>query len=166
MEKIENGGGYLKLYGAFLKQEIFIDGKSADNMLYNAFEFNNEINKNINSLKSYVGFGLNYHLHNVKPKYDPNTIQMRFQYNNYNFNNIEFNMHYSYNDMDKVFFATNGTIIKANVSRSFLTDNECLYFLIRVKQIFPASTNGYTKFGFSYERRVLLKKKITGHCWV
>ena len=111
-----------ELYGAFLKQEIFIDGKSADNMLYNAFEFNNEANRNLNSLKSYVGLGLNYNYTEVKPKNDPILNPNVLSLNNYNFENIEVNAHYSYNDMDKVFFATNGTILKANINRSLLSE--------------------------------------------
>lgn len=148
-------------YGALLKQEIYLDGKASDNMLYNAFEFNNEVNRNLNSLKSYFGFGLNYHYTNLKPKYDreynPNSISL----NNYSFNNIEFNMHYSYNDMDKVFFATNGTIIKSNIARSFLTDIDVTFDDPDLTSI-SGKTNGYTKFGFTFEKRVLLKKKITG----
>ncbi|WP_264552363.1 patatin-like phospholipase family protein [Flavobacterium sp. N2038] len=148
-------------YGAFLRQEIYINGKASDNILYNAFEFNNEINRNLNSLKSYFGFGLSYHYTNLKPKYDreynPNSINIT----NYSFNNIEMNMHYSYNDMDKVFFATNGTIIKANVSRSFLTDLDTSFSDPNLMPI-SGKTNGYTKFGFGIEKRLLLKKKITG----
>ncbi len=148
-------------YGAFLRQEIYINGKASDNILYNTFEFNNEINRNLNSLKSYFGFGLSYHYTNLKPKYDreynPNSINI----NNYSFNNIEMNMHYSYNDMDKVFFATNGTIMKANVSRSFLTDLDTSFSDPNLMSI-SGKTNGYTKFGFGIEKRLLLKKKITG----
>ncbi|MGQ7946264.1 patatin-like phospholipase family protein [Flavobacterium sp. WC2509] len=152
-----------ELYGAFLRQEIFIDGKSADNMLYNAFEFNNEINKNLNSLKSYVGFGLNYHYTNLKPKYDTEYNPNLFNINSYNFNDSEINLHYSYNDMDKVFFATNGTILKANISRSLFT-NANISFSDSDPTLtsFSNSTNGYTKFGFTVERRAVLKKKITG----
>jgi NTE family protein len=150
-----------ELYGAFLRQEIFIDGNSVDNMLYNAFEFNNEINRNLNSLKSYVGFGLNYHFTNVKPKYDTNYNDNFFNINSYNFNDSEINLHYSYNDMDKVFFATNGTIIKSNISRSLFTDANISFSDPSLTSI-SSATNGYTKFGFSIEKRALLKKKITG----
>ncbi|OOG63817.1 patatin-like phospholipase family protein [Flavobacterium sp. A45] len=149
-----------ELYGAFLSQEIFIDGSSVDNMLYNAFEFNNEINKNLNSLKSYVGFGLNYHFTNVKPKYDTDYNNNFFKINNYNFNDSEINLHYSYNDMDKVFFATNGTILKTNISRSLFTNANISFSDPDLTSI-SSSTNGYTKFGFSVEKRALLKKKIT-----
>lgn len=148
-------------YGALLRQEIYINGKASDNILYNAIEINNEVNKNLNSLKSYAGFGLNYIHSNLKPKYDreynPNSVNI----NNYKANNIEFNMHYSYNDMDKVFFATSGNIIKANVARSFLSDVDASFSAPDLISI-SGSTNGYTKFGFSFEKRALLKKRITG----
>jgi len=147
-------------YGAFLKQELFIDGKSADDMLYNAFEFNNQANRNLNSLKSFVGLGLNYNYTEVKPKNDPylnpNVLLLR----NYNFNDMEVNAHYSYNDMDKVFFATTGTIIKANISRSIFS-NANISFTDANLTNHSGQTNGFTKLGFGIEKRMLLKKKIT-----
>jgi NTE family protein len=149
-----------ELYGAFLKQEIYIDGKSADNMLYNGFEFNNEINKNINSLISYVGFGLSYRYTELKPKNDPNYNENVFFLNNYNFSNIEVNLHYSYNTMNKVFFATDGTIVKATINRSLLTDVSTSFTDPSLLDI-SGPTNGFTKFGFGYEKRMLLKRKIT-----
>lgn len=149
-----------ELYGAFLKQELFIDGKSADNMLYNAFEFNNEANRNLNSLKSYVGLGLNYNYTEVKPKNDPILNPNVLSLNNYNFENIEVNAHFSYNDMDKVFFATNGTILKANINRSLLSEAN-ISFTDPVLTDYSGQTNGFTKLGFGLEKRMQLKKKVT-----
>ncbi|OXB09099.1 patatin [Flavobacterium plurextorum] len=150
-----------ELYGALLRQEIYFNGRASDNVLYNSVEFSNEINRNINSLKSYFGYGLHYQYANLKPKYDreynPNSIDIT----NYSLNNIELNMHYSYNDMDKVFFAENGTILKANITRSLFTDVYTSFNSPDHTSI-SGSTNGYTKFGFSFEKRALLKKKITG----
>ncbi|TDD78507.1 patatin-like phospholipase family protein [Flavobacterium caseinilyticum] len=150
-----------ELYGAFLKQEIFIDGKSADNMLYNAFEFNNQVNHNLNSLQSYVGFGLNYSYTEVKPKNDPDINDNVLSLKNYNFNNIEVSAHYSYNDMDKVFFATTGTILKANIKRSLFNDIS-IAFTETDSTDFSGSTNGFSKVGFAFEKRIQIKKKITG----
>ncbi|TRX38561.1 patatin [Flavobacterium sp. ZT3R18] len=147
-------------YGAFLNQEIFIDGKSADNMLYNAFEFNNEANRNLNSLKSYAGLGLNYNYTEVKPKNDPNLNPNVLLLKNYNFEDIEVNAHYSYNDMDKVFFATNGTILKANINRSLLSDVNIAFTDVNLTD-FSGPTNGFTKLGFGLEKRLQLKKKVT-----
>ena len=147
-------------YGAFLNQELFIDGKSADNMLYNAFEFNNEANRNINSLKSYAGLGLNYNYTEVKPKNDPYLNPNILLLKNYNFKNTEVNAHYSYNNMDKVFFATSGTILKVNINRSLLNDVNIAFTDVNLTD-FSGSTNGFTKLGFAFEKRVPLKKKTT-----
>ncbi|PVX45462.1 NTE family protein [Flavobacterium sp. 103] len=149
-----------ELYGAFLKQELFISGKSADNMLYNAFEFNNEANRNLNSLRSYIGLGLNYNYTEVKPKNDPNLNPNILSLNNYNFEDIEMNAHYSYNNMDKVFFATNGTILRANINRSLFTDSNINYTDTNLTD-YSGQTNGFTKFGFGFEKRMQLKKKVT-----
>ena len=150
-----------ELYGAFLQQEIFVDGKSADNMLYKAFEFNNEVNLNLNSLNSYVGFGLNYGYTVVKPKNDPDINDNVLSLKNYNFGNIEVGAHYSRNGMDKVFFATNGTILKANINRSRSNDIN-IAFTEADSTDFSGSTNSFTKVGFAFEKRFSLKKKITG----
>ena len=149
-----------ELYGAFLNQEIFINGKSADNMKYNTFEFNNEANLNLNSLKSYVGFGLNYLFTEVKPKNDPKLNPNILSLNNYNYENIEINVHYSYNDMDKVFFATNGTVLKANINHSLLS-NASINFSDTNYIDSSGPTNGYTKMGFTFEKRFKLKNKTT-----
>jgi NTE family protein len=150
-----------ELYGAFLQQEIFVDGKSVDNMLYKAVEFNNEVNRNLNSLNSYLGFGLNYSYTVVKPKNDPDINDNVLSLSNYNFGNLEVNAHYLRNGMDKVFFATNGTILKANINRS-LHNGINIAFTEADSTDFSGSTNGFTKVGFAFEKRVQLKKKITG----
>jgi NTE family protein len=149
-----------ELYGAFLKQEIFIDGKSADNMLYNSFEFNNQANRNLNSLKSYAGLGLSYNYTEVKPKNDPYLNPNVLSLNNYNFEGVEVDAHYSYNDMDKVFFATNGTILKVNINRSLLSDASIAFTDDNLMDQ-SGKTNGFTKFGFGFEKRLQLKKMIT-----
>lgn len=150
-----------ELYGAMLQQEVYRDGKIADNMLYNAFEFNNQINRNLNSLKSYVGIGFNYSYTMVKPKNDPNINTNVLSLNNYHFDNIELNAHYSFNDMNKVFFATNGTILKANINRSVYNELK-IAFTNPDSTDFSGSTNGFTKLGFAFEKRLQIKKKITG----
>jgi NTE family protein len=149
-----------ELYGAFLRQELFIDGKSADNMLYNSFEFNNEANKNLNSLKSYIGLGLNYNYTEVKPKNDPYLNPNVLSLKNYNFEGMEIKAYYSYNDMDKAFFATSGTIIRANINRSLLS-NANISFTDATLTNYSGQTNGFTKLGFGVEKRMFLEKKIT-----
>lgn len=150
-----------ELYASFLEQELFVDGKSADKMNYNSFEFNNEINKNLNYLKSYAGLGIDYHYTELKPKYNIDYNPNVFSIQNYNFNSIEINTHYSYNDMDRVFFATKGIIMKANLGRSLLTDVKISYIQPTIESV-SGPTNGFTKFGFEFEKRGKLMKSVIG----
>ena len=39
-------------------------------MKYRFFDFNNQINRNINSLKNYVGIGITYQNTTLKPKFN------------------------------------------------------------------------------------------------
>lgn len=149
-----------ELYGALLNQEIIIDGKAADEILHNSFEFNNEVNRNLNSLKSYVGFGLNYIYSELLPKNDPNLNPNVLSLTNYNYSNIEIKATYSYNDMNKPFFATHGTILKAHISRSLMSNVNINYTDTNLIDG-SGSTNGYTKFGIGYEKRFHKKKKLT-----
>lgn len=148
-------------FASFLKQKIFINGSALDNMIYNNFELNNEFNRNLNSLKSYVGFSLNYNYTEVRPKNASTVNDQVYIIKNYHFNNIEFNAHYSFNDMNTVFFANKGTIIKANMNRSLLQDVNLSYLNNAIPSV-NSSTNGYTKLGFDFEKRLVLKHKITG----
>lgn len=149
-----------ELYGAFLRQEIFLDGKSADNMLYNSVDFKNSLNRNINSLKDFIGFGLNYNYTELKPKNDPYLNPNVLSLNNYNFEDVEINAHYSFNTMDKVFFATDGTLFTVNLGRS-LFSHVNIAFTDESLTDYSNQTNGFTKIGFGFEKRIQPKKKIT-----
>jgi NTE family protein len=145
-------------FGQRLTQDVFIKGKVADNLEFNSIHYNNEINKNINSLKSYFGFGLNYYFTHLRPKTDPgfNTV---FNLNSYYYNQIEFNTHYSTNNLNKVFFASTGNRLRVELSRSLVQDIDINYTNNR-SQSFSGSTNGFTKFNFNYENRIPLKNKV------
>ena len=130
----------------------------ADNLQFNSFQFENQINRNINSLKSYFGFGLNYQYTHLRPKTDPgfNTV---FNLNSYYLNQIEFKAHYYINNLNKVFFASNGNKLLMQLSRSLVQDIDVNY-TNSTSQNFSGSTNSFTKFDFSYENRVPIKNKV------
>jgi NTE family protein len=144
-------------YGHFLTQDVYIGNKKADNLQYNAFHFDNQINRNINALKSYFGAGLNYHFTHLRPKTYPgfNTV---FTLNSYYLNQIEMNLHYSTNNLNKVFFASNGNKLYVELSRSIHQSID-LNFLNKSTN-YSGSTNPFTKFSFTYENRIPLKNKV------
>ncbi|MNQ01619.1 NTE family protein RssA [compost metagenome] len=150
-----------EVYGERLVQEVFVDGDLVDNMRYRSFQFDNQINKNLNSLKSYVGIGLNYQYTNLKPKNNPEFNENVYFLNSYYFNNIELNAQYLYNSMNEVYYATSGTYFQANLSRSLLHEVDFTYSDESLSPV-KGDTNGFTKFGLNIEKRLPIKKKVIG----
>ena len=149
-----------EIYGHQLEQDIFIQGENVDNMKYRYFDFNNQINRNLNSLKSYVGIGLQYQNTHLKPKVNPKYNNNVFELNKYDLNTIEINAQYIHNSFNKVFFATNGTFLKGYLSRSIKSDVDVEFYNSTIPNI-SGSTNNYSKLSLDYEKRFQLKNKIT-----
>lgn len=146
--------------GQRLKLQNFISGQRVDDLKYRYFEFDNQVNRNINSLTSYVGLGLKYQNTHLKPNVDPDINTNVFGLRNYDLNTIQINTHYVYNTLNEVLFPTDGALLKANIGRSLYSD-------VDVKFADPdlpgekGSTNGYTKFGINFEKRLLLNNALT-----
>jgi len=150
-----------EVLGQDLEQSFYYSGEVADEVDYNYFQIDNQFNKNINSLKSYYGIGLNYEITNVKPKNNPDIIDNVFLLKNYKFKNFEFYSHFMYNNMNQVFFPTNGMVFNAKLSRSLYQDLD-IEFSDDMIQDIQGSTNGFTKLNFEFEKRFALHEKITG----
>jgi len=150
-----------EVYGEELKQEIFIDGNYVEDMRYRSIQFDNQINKNLNSLKSYVGLGLNYQYTNLKPKTNPEFSENVYSLDLYKFNNIELYAQYMHNSFNEVFFATSGTYFNTTIARSFMKNVDLTYYNDALPAI-NGDTNGYTKLALNFEKRLPIKNKITG----
>ncbi|MGC1630646.1 MAG: patatin, partial [Gelidibacter sp.] len=141
--------------GQNLKQKVYIRGEKVEDMRYRYFEFENQINRDINSLSSYVGFGLKYQNTYLKPTIKPELNGNVFGLKSYDFNDLQINAHYVLNTFDGVLFATKGTSIKTTIGRSLYNDVQ-----VRFSDTNLASEKGptsdYLKFGSSYERRLPL----------
>ena len=139
------------------------------NTILNAgfIQFDNQFNKNLNSLHSYAGLDLSYESSHLEPKVDPeinnNTLNLKY----YNFTNFEVGLHYLYSKMDKVFYPNSGTFIRAGVSRSLLNDVDAEF--ADPEKPYPGdglkvkgSLNDFTKFNLDFEHRIPFTDKITG----
>lgn len=144
-----------------LKKRIFIDGNNADNMRSKLYQFDNEINKNINSFNSYVGLGIDYQYTNLKPINDPEYNNNILDLENYKFNNVELYAKYMFNNMNHVFYATKGTNFNAILTRSIVHKADIKY-VDNPTYNQNGSTNGFTKLSLNYEKRIPLNKKVTG----
>jgi len=144
----------------FLEQKIFLDGNFADEMDYRYFQFDNQINKNINSLTNYVGLGFNYENTYIKPKVDPEIDDNFLLLKKYNFQNFGVNAHYVFNGMNTVFYANKGIFFQVKLGRSIFSDVD-LEFSDEEQTIIKGSTNGFSKLSFEFEKRLSIKKRIT-----
>ncbi len=150
-----------ELLGEFLEQKIFLDGNFADEMNYRYIRFDNEINKNLNSLTSYVGLGLNFENTYIKPKVDPDVNENVLLLEKYHFNNIEIGFHYTFNNLNTALYANNGHFFHTNISRSLYSDLD-LEYADEAQTIISGNTNNFTKLSLEFEKRIKLKEKIVG----
>lgn len=143
----------------FLKQKFYYKGEVADAWNSNYFQFDNQFNKNLNSLHSYAGIGLSYEYSGMKPtnstELNDNLIK------NYLFSNLEIDAHYLFSKMDKVYYPSKGTFIRVGVARSLIHDVEVDFSDDNAEDI-NGSTNGFTKAMLDFERRWAFSDKVTG----
>ena len=144
-----------------LRQRIYISGEAADNFRYRNFLYDNEINKNINSLKSYIGIGVNYKYSDIQPKVDPDVNENVLLLNDYISNSLEVYAQYLFNSLNDVFFPTEGAFLNINIGRSLLNNVNLSYSDDNLEDV-NGKTNGFTKFNLTYEKRVPFQPKITG----
>ncbi len=150
-----------EVLGQSLTQEFYYEGVRAEELDNNFFQIDNEFNKNINSLNSYVGLGLNYESTNYEPANKAEINGNIFNMEKYNFKNIEINVHFDYNTFNRVFFPTKGRFLYAEFSRS-LYHHVNFEFSDNSEPDVIGKTNGYSKFNFSFGQRFGLNEKITG----
>ncbi len=158
--KYRNWWWRTELYGHQLKQKVYLNGQYVENVRNRYHAFDNQFNRNLSPLRSYVGLGLKYHNTNIKPAIDPNLNQNMFNVTKYDNYDVELYAHYNYNSMTEVFFATQGKILKGFLGRS-LYGNLKVEVLDNAIPNYDESTNGFTRLGLDYEGRFILSKRIT-----
>ena len=147
-----------EMLGQRLIQQFYLDGKKADDIKYRYFQFENQINKNINPFNSYAGIHFNYENSGLKPVVDPEINDNIFNLDNYTFKNFEVGIHYRYNTTETMFHPKTGWLIQGVLSRS-LYHNVDLTTLDETT--IKGNTNGFTKLTMTAENRWKLSEKIT-----
>jgi len=143
----------------FLEQKFYYKGEVADEWKSNYFQFDNQFNKNLNSLHSYAGIGLSYEYSGMKPKNSTEINDNLIE--NYLFSNLEIDAHYLFSKMDKVYYPSKGTFIRVGVARSLIHDVDVDYSDNGIENV-NGSTNGFTKAMLDFERRWAFSDKVTG----
>jgi len=145
--------------GQLLTQEVFLNSRTEDNIQYRYFDFDNQVNRNITSMASYVGFNLNYQNTLLQPKINPEIGINGYKLDSYKFNVLQIGTHYVYNTFNAVLFATDGTSFKANISRSLTNTIDIAFADVNLPNE-KGSFSNFTKLGFDYEKRLPLNDKI------
>lgn len=143
-----------------INQKVFIDGKNADNFRFTSLVFENQINRNLNSLKNYIGFSVLYHNNIIKPILSPELNDNIFDLERYKFKNLDINLHFSHNTLNDVFFPTKGCAFRIDVSRSLTNSIEVDFSESDLKN-HDGSTNDFSRFGLNYETRIGLASNRT-----
>ncbi len=147
-----------ELMGLQQEEKVFVLGDYVDDLKYQYGVFDNQLNLNLNSLVNYIGLGIKYEHTALRPTIDPDVNDNFFQLDRYRFNNIEIYGQYLHNSMDKVFFATQGTLLHGYLGRSLYSHVDLEYSLDAAEPV-KGQTNGFSKFGFDYEVRVPVSPK-------
>ena len=121
---------------------------------------NIQINRDINPLFRYFGLDINYEHNKTKPRLDPNVNINIYDLKRYTSDNIEVGFHYSQNSFNKVFFPSEGSFFKARLSRSVFHKVDVQYDESFVDNV-AGNTNGFTKFSFTFEKRIPFKKQFS-----
>lgn len=116
------------------------------------------INKNLNALKSYVGFGINYGDTQIKPSISPDLSDNILDLINYYSKSSSLDARYVFNTMNEVFYATEGSILETVLTRSIKQDIN----LVLTDTNVSGRTNGFTKLQVGYQKRFPFKSTITG----
>ncbi|MCP4977358.1 MAG: patatin-like phospholipase family protein [Maribacter sp.] len=144
--------------GSILTQKVYIDGNAADDYREKSFVFSNQINKNINSLKSYIGIGINYKYVDIEPRVSPDISDNVLSLNKYFSTGININGRYVLNTMNKVFYATRGSSFQTILSRSLWEDINASTSILDAK----GPTNRFTKVQLNFEKRLFFSNDVTG----
>lgn len=149
-----------QIYGRKSKQSYYAYGNIGEELKSSFVKSNIQINRDINPLFRYFGLDLNYEHNKTKPKLDPSVNNNVYDLRRYTSDNLEMGVHYSQNSMDKVFFPREGTFFKARLSRSVIHKVDVQYDESFVNNV-AGNTNGFTKFSFTFEKRIPFKKQFS-----
>ena len=150
-----------EVLGQSLTQRTYFNGENGDEISNRYVEFDNQVNRNITSMASYVGFFVNYQYNTLEPKVNAEEKDTSFNLASYSFNAIQVGAHYVYNTFNATLFPTDGNAFRTNISRS-VNNKVRLQFsdsnLLNEKGGLP----NFFKIGLDYEKRIPLSAKFTG----
>ncbi|QNM86373.1 patatin-like phospholipase family protein [Polaribacter pectinis] len=109
-----------ELYANNYSQGIYTAGFRTENYKYRFQQVKSELNRNLSSLKTYVGAGIEYENTTLKPEVPIEvSSEEGADINRYQYQNYLATLRFHYNTINKQYFATKGTSVAVNYKRSF-----------------------------------------------
>jgi NTE family protein len=144
-----------------LTQRVFINGQYADDFKEKSVKFRNQINRNVNPLKSYVGLGFNYEYLNIDPSTNSELRDNILLLNQYYASYLGFDVHFVSNTLNKVFYPTEGSSLNATVNRS-LNQRVSIFYSDPQALNITGLNYGFTNIQANYHKRIPVAKKVAG----
>ena len=127
----------------------------------------NEINKNIKPLESYIGAGIDLYNHRMTPKVDPEVDPNALNRERYEIRSAELYLHYAQNNLDEVFFATQGSKTNIRIARTLLNKADNIIYNpdgleeLEEQSYENITIGNFTRILFQYEKRFPIHPKVT-----
>ncbi len=147
-------------YAESLEQEFTIGGELAENLDYRYSIFDFEINKNLNTFRSYAGIGLSSETTRIKPEIDPDVQDNILGLERYKYDTYNIYAHFVYNTVEQNLYPTRGTYFKAKLSQSVYNDMDFIPSDEMVEDL-NGSLGSITKLTLDYEKRIPFREKVT-----
>ncbi|WP_434037008.1 patatin-like phospholipase family protein [Formosa sp. 4Alg 33] len=150
-----------EVFGQKLDQDIFIQGEATDEMNYKYLQFDNEINRNIHTLKSYAGFGIDYQLTSLTPDANPDIVNNILNLADYKFKTTEVYAQYVFNTLNTVFYPTEGYNLEFRLGRALNNNVDINYVDNDLNQNQSGHVNGFTKLRLNFETAKTFHENLT-----
>ena len=150
-----------QIFGEKLEQHHYISGKNGGGLKHHYLNYDIQFNKNFNSLRSFVGFGFNYDYSSLKPSVDPTISNNIHDLVYFKSDVIQTKVLFDYSTMNQAFFATSGTTIHSEFSRSLMHKVD-ISFYENPGLNEKGNTNNFNKFELNFKKRSSFNKKFTG----
>lgn len=155
-----------ELYGENVELNSFIEGTPIPDVISRYFLGHTNFNYSLNKY-SYWGFGGFYQWNQQKPKIDPRTETSpdRIEIIKYNFNSAGVKVHYQLNTLDKVYFSTRGTWLRAEAISNFGNPANAKVYVHTADTAYEYTLDGkiqnYMRFNFRMQHNMHFAKKVT-----
>ena len=140
-----------EVFGEDLKQDVYMEGNAVDEMKFKYLQFDNQINRNINMLKSYAGIGLEYEHTSLKPDADPAVVNNVLNLEDYKFNTTEIYGQFVYNSLNEVFFPTEGANLTVKLGRSLTSQVDVNFYDTSLDTDQTGHVNDFTQLRLNYQ---------------